>query len=1593
MLRALAALLRVIGAVLLTVLSLVLHLGSANGRHALRDLLTSVLPGLVPGQLKLDAISVLNPRAIVVDGLSWSDDLGAPVVFGAHVEVSPAWRLLTAPLGKSPWPRILVRAPRVWARVPSLGPARTVQGEPPAGPSPPLTLRLPQITLDVERLENALGGPWLTLRNLRGDASINIVRDAPEVTLRLLRTDIWLGALAPIHLDGAAEVHHARAVAGRVDLVGEPLRCEIRAASPGGDVSISLRRCAFSAKLLSTLADAPVPAVEITEATLLRHTNDALAMNATLRVGGDVIGLSGAVNGGSYDLAVFPQRASLRWLSPDVPPLSLDGEVRAHATQSQGRWSFDATTHALTASVQGVNIPGLDLDGTFEGTTLRLTSLRVPSLHLTAQGSYDTAQGPSSARASLRSRATPLDALGVPGVALRGDADLDGSLRGDTGSTRVELAARATRFAGFGARVESARLSANLDVREGRNDLRAHVELSGARYAQHGPLSLTVNVRGDAPRDLAITARATGPLPPAARRHLHGSTFALDLDGAVQHVAPVTRLRLRRADLHAGQLTLRADAHTALRSGARGSILDAVEASLTLPGDGRVRARLVQRRLDLDLRDVSLRAFAPFVPQLAPLGGVVNASGQVDLARPGRSRLELRVENLTAPVLGRISPQLSLRPQPDGSSALRLVWNADTPGGESDIDLRVPRALGDLDGWIDGVRRGALSLPPIDLAALQDLLPRGTRARGTVTPRLVLSRRDPQTLAVELAVEGRDLVAGVGVLRLQRDLVAPLRARARACGLVDPRRNFSDPWAVRVAVGLADENTDAPPDFGCTGDARPLTTPLVDASAGVEGAWREVLTALTPAALRALPPGLAARMRSVPVRASVDIGPLTRARWPLRSVRVPGMPASMRRLLAPEVEPETRVALTARLGGTLGAPTLDAHVEASSTRLAQAGITVPLRAAVDLAVRPTGDSLIAPLRVEGAVRGELAPEAPPTERSLLTGTAAAELTLARILQNPRDLDVRALSAAAQNVRLEHFSDLAAKGLRGGVDLSARRTGDPARPYESRVTLREMRTIPPGLERLAASIPPVSAVLQAHVTQEGAEAETVHACLLASPGAVAGECAPRDPETDFTVADGVLRADVALPFPRSLLAPPDLRQLGIALRASAFRVDALGALAPSRTVTDLGGVLSATLHWRGSDVARPVGHFELRDGRATLASLGEPFNDLNVTMSVEGRRIHIERFDGRLGIGTMQVTGDALLGHGDEIARVALEARTRELPAVSGGHTWAWITGAMGTELTLRRDGIFVGVRVHEASVRVQDEPARALIPLSADPAVFVSGRTRLTRVEAADVVPIDVTFTLETPMSLRRSDFLVAINGSGNIHMDRAGTAVAANFESARTSSWVSFYGKRFDLERVSVSLDGSANVNPQIELVARHDTGANGDIVLSMRGRLYDPQITMSAASQPDLGMAEVISLLILGRRDSGPTTGQTDLATQAGDMARSLVTGLTLGFVTSTLRAQFAFLPTLIAEPGSTDAGRYGAGFNLGPRVYLQATWGTTSSAVGLGTRPAGTQEFRVLLEYAITSALSGSATYGTWQEYGSWQNNAGIDVFWSP
>ncbi|MEZ4390872.1 MAG: hypothetical protein R3A48_07215 [Polyangiales bacterium] len=530
--RLFLALLRVVGGVLLTLLSLVLHLGTANGRAAVRDLVTQVLPGAVPGNLEVGRVRALSPSLLALDGVSWSDDLRHEVVRDATLEVSPAWRLVSAPLGRGPWPKILLRARRVWARAPVLGPERVVAGAQAPAPSAPLTLVLPRVEVDIERLDNALGGPEVTVRDLRGDVSLSIVRDRPEINLRLLRAGVSLGPLSPITVDASAQVASERDVTGRLDLQGAPLRCEIRATSASEDVTVDLRRCAVSSELISALAGASAPAVRIDEAHLVRARDDSLSLTASVRVEGDAFGLRASLRGGEVDVTLSPRHASLRWASSELPPIDLDGDLSAHARRQGDAWSLRASTLALRGRVAGTPLPGLEVAARLEGSRLVLDSLTSPSLHLDAHGSLDTEHAESSAVFDARARGLPLGALGIPGAAMSGAVDLDLSLRGQSEGLRSTLTARVQRFAGFGARAESARVNATMTLRGGANALTARAAVTGLQVAENGPFDTTLEVEGDVPRSLTVRVDASGALP---RRRAARSTrtFTARLDGRV----------------------------------------------------------------------------------------------------------------------------------------------------------------------------------------------------------------------------------------------------------------------------------------------------------------------------------------------------------------------------------------------------------------------------------------------------------------------------------------------------------------------------------------------------------------------------------------------------------------------------------------------------------------------------------------------------------------------------------------------------------------------------------------------------------------------------------------------------------------------------------------------------------------------------------------------------------------------------------------------------------------------------------------------------------------------------------------------------
>ena len=175
------------------------------------------------------------------------------------------------------------------------------------------------------------------------------------------------------------------------------------------------------------------------------------------------------------------------------------------------------------------------------------------------------------------------------------------------------------------------------------------------------------------------------------------------------------------------------------------------------------------------------------------------------------------------------------------------------------------------------------------------------------------------------------------------------------------------------------------------------------------------------------------------------------------------------------------------------------------------------------------------------------------------------------------------------------------------------------------------------------------------------------------------------------------------------------------------------------------------------------------------------------------------------------------------------------------------------------------------------------------------------------------------------------------------------------------------ELDRLRVVLDGSVAIDPQLDIAAHHNDVTGDRLARHRRRPPARAADGVRLGQQPGLSQAEVLAMIALGRRDSQGATASGDLGQQMGAAFASLVGAMTFGTISRGLR----FVPTLVLEPGQGSSGRYGAGVSLGPRFYVQLTYGAASSASGQSGSGPATQVFRGLVGSAISQAWSASAS----------------------
>jgi len=1626
--------LRLLGTLVLCLVALVLHLPTRVGRLAVGDLARQAAT-LAPGTVRLGRIDVLGFDRVKISGVSWHDLRGDPVVTGATVELRHAWHLVPALLRGTALPELRIHATEVWARVPALPPDDPPDPNAPPPPPPQFHLLVPQLQLRIDRLHSALEGVEGEGRDLFLDGSATYTPEGLSVDVHSLHGEITRRDVGRhrIAASGRLSTFGAGRLEAHVTVTGDTLRCGLNARSDReGHIAATLEDCIVPAGALDRALNRPPASSLPAEIHLERaHAEGTLGgeweVTATVAVGRQRADLHAAVGLTHQRVELSVHDLGFQRIAPWLPAGHLEGLVTLDrwAEGETQRLVLDASR--LEGDVYGAPIPPLRAEAHVTGRRIRLDSLLVPDLNLTARGTLDLTHAAPTFHAEVDLSSPDLG--DIPWIRRRVHGRIRLHALGDAvdGRIRAELGATVNNLRVAGVRVGSGSVRARITEEDPLGDVDVSGQVSGLSVpGAGGPFDITAAVTGDPHRTLFANLRVSGAgltsrLPALARGTPPGASF-LALRTAV-HLRDPARLRVEvtqaELSLRGARSTLVASVDVPRDASGVSALQSTVgRVSLRTPTHGAMSLGLQGGAFDVRLQQFDLAWLHPIVGPLA-LAGQLDGSLRLDPQRLSRSGGTLNLHHGSVGRVRDLEATVSLDrdgTRTGGAAPLRLRANVQMPrgttaaGGTARADLemgiRPPRNLSSVRGWFDGLTDARLTVAHIDLGAWREFVPTGIALQGRVDAAVVVDRETAAgPLRVRASLEGRDATAGVNVgfgsRQRMSPAVVPMHLRAVLCTELEGPTVASPPLVLRVGLGPDRGEAEVAPPERCDGHDPLLSAPLVALSGNLGGPWMRAVTALSRDLARpthTVSAETRALLQATPLDATLALGPLRRADWPLRTFPYRRADGTMALLRAPEVPEETRVSATLHAHGALLGLETDLELEASTPSLPAFGFEEPITVRAFGALSPApGGTLFDAVNFQLGLLGEISPALPRPEQGRIEADLRVTSSLSTLQTRGADaLVVRRFDINTDNIRLERLAWARTRGLHGSLDVDVNGTDDARRPINARVSLRGLRSRTVDESGRTRETPSVNAFAHTTLVRESSGWQA-RGCLLASllTPATTGTTGsattppPCDPLAPRAVEAGALGAHFSLPFlgDGALTAlRPQVAGAQAELSARGFSLETLSPFVPDIYATNLGGNLEAFLRWQGSEAEVVRGQLAVRNGRITLTSLGEAMRELDFSMVADGPSLRIERANFLLGRGRMNLTGSAALGQG-ALARITLRGQATDLPVVSGGNTWGWLHGVVRVGLTVRSDATEGSIDIDTARVLVQEQPARDLQPLDEDPDIFIFGRTTLASPQLGGAYPVRITYRTHTPIWLRRSDFVLAATAQGVFVRDRAGNAIAGTIELASTQCWFSIFGKRFDFERLRVAFDGNVAFNPELNIAANYESPTAGRISLTVSGRYAAPNVVFRAERYPSASQAEVLAMIVVGRSQGTTSTGQSDLASQAGAAVGSLLTGLTLGAFTSSLSREFSFLPTLIVEPGSgANRGRYGAGVNLSPRIYLQATYGAASAGVGQTTAGVA-EEFRLLLEYAITESLTGSATWGTPS------NRWGVDVFWSP
>ncbi|MBL8681294.1 MAG: translocation/assembly module TamB domain-containing protein [Myxococcales bacterium] len=1518
-------------------------------------------------------------------------------------------------------------------------PSRTQPRARPAATNAPPTLRFPSMRVTVARVN--VGHPTVPVRvdnaGMRGSMvtepfSLRSALDEARVDARnygqaRARGDfsLTMPAWTPARAQSQSDVFEGNLHAG-AQLRGDELDCDVTLDIDRAGLRIDARQCTARASMISRLAGVPINVdARIAHVRLARTPQGPMAIEADARVGDSPVFARVSLGEQTIDATVNVDQLDLSRIRANLPSTELTGRVRF----TRDRDTLTIDTRELTARVAGQSIPGATARGRLGREEIALEAVEIPLLGMRATGRV--ALGANAGDLEVDAEGAVPDAARVE---LLRELELAGNVRYRAHVTRragelsidFDVNGRDLRVPG-GVRIASGGGRGNVRIAaDGAVAIRADARGNGVRVRGFGPADGNVHIEGDPRRAMRGRFRVSGdniaalPGDPSRGPTNAEGSFSIDRDARETRVAlGRTRVTLRGA---------RGEVTASVRAPTRGRPTVAVQ--VETDDGGRVGLRIGANGIETELGQLPTDWIARALGLERGVGG--NVAGDLRLVG-GRPRGSLRWNGGSLPVVGPVELELEARAD-GGRDAVqgRLAYGSGANRPAVTFNARFD-ARAAARGGIDGVIR---SIDSVDVRAestpasiLQQFAPPGVAFNGRADLAVHASRASRSApldtvfgFDVRQFVPTANLSAAVTTVlfgrrgqpnpnaRGARPLTVPLRLRGAVCATVATARSVPERADLAVAWGADGSQPIQALPTQCALSNVDFREALVRAEAETGGPWHAALTGAIGTILSSrgsgkrwaevtFPPEVLASMRDATVGLDLHLGPASPEQWPFTAAASRLMPA----LVRPPIDGTLDASI--HVSGPLRAPSIRADIHGTSD--APAWLNVNDRARFDaditIATGRDGETVLDRALVDVDARTTLQRR----DGTSNEGDARAVLEL-RTVVNPRSLfdgreGLRSVSIERASLRstsldLSRLAWARSNRVDGRMSLSLTDTGDATRPFvlNASVNALTVRNQQPSSVAIRAGLYDGCVIVRNSPEQCRLRDWTLRSCVSWAPGSQGTAGCDPAARTEYAPQDG-LRMQAWLPLEGDWHeARPKFNEAQVTLTALGFPLERIAPIVERPPIVHIGGSLTSSLQWQARDPRLINGYFTIARGELTIERMGVPIRDIEMTAIAAAKLIRFApAMTMHIGSGSTQGSLSAmgtidLNGRQGELARIRVFPRVENFPAVQEGNLYAIITGALTFDARLFSDRMDGSLTIQNANVQVPEESSRSLQSLDEASGVFVLGRSRVSAPSQNRGFVTDLAFRTVDPIFLRRRDFLIGVTAEGGLRYDNAIYVRGAVSQFGR-QNFFELFGKRFYFDRVSVLFDGSSSLDPLLDVALHYDSPTDGRIGITVTGHKNSPEIRFSAERYPGASDAEILAMLVLGRRESRGASDQATLEQQGRQAAASLLTAVLYGFGAGQVQRALestgvGFVPTVIAEPGAdgTALSRLGIGVLpsfLGNRVYIEGTY-NQSQATGQGAQ--------LLIDATINDHFSLGGMLGTSSNNGQ---RFGVDFFYTP